>query len=134
MPAPRRECRVPTPVPGFRTAEAWWPDSGTRATWTLAARALGRGPHDHGRASAPPDLLRRGQPRAVRESLDARGRADLRVDLEGVADGFEPGPRRAVVQARFELGLGGVALAGARRGDRVDQRESAVDELGQGLE
>ncbi len=43
-------------------------------------------------------------------------------------------PHGAVVEAGFEFGLGGVALAGARRGDRVGQREPAVDEAGEGLE
>ena len=47
--------------------------------------------------------------------------------LKRVTDGLQLGPQRAVPQARLELRGRLVALAGARRGDRVDQRQAPVE-------
>ena len=88
-----------------------------------------RGVHDHRRAAAR--AVPSPRPRAsvpFGSALDAGRRADLRVLPEGVADRLQLGPQRAVPQPRFELGRRLVALAGARRGDRVDQRQAAVQD------
>ncbi len=49
-------------------------------------------------------------------------------------DGLQFLAQAAVVEPGFQFGLGGVALAGARGGDGVDQREAAVEDAGEGLE
>ncbi len=66
-------------------------------------------------AEPPPrrTFLGGGQPFPAGQPLHPGRRADLRVQLEAVPDGLQPLPQVAVVQRGLQLGLGGVALAGA---------------------
>ena len=90
-------------------------------------------PHHHRRPPTPPHGLRGCQPLPTRQPLNTRGRADLRVRLEGVPDRLQLLPD-LTVETGLQLGLRGVPLTGPRRRDRVDQRQPPVDEPGERLQ